>query len=294
MRIAVTGGTGFLGRFIINHLLGEGHTIRAWHRNGSDQGGFANGGQEVEWLEGRLNDLDATRQLVVGCDAVVHAALERQSNNLETHQTNIMGSLQLMEEARQANSERFIFISTCAIHDVILDDRPLDEAHPLWPRGHYGAMKAAIEKFVHSYGLGDGWPICSLRPTGIYGPVRPIKKSRWFDLVRDVVAGKDIDESAGGKEVHAADVARAVSILLNSKPENIRGQSFNCYDQYISLEQVAAIAKEIIGSPSQILSRNPGPKNQIDTTKIENLGMAFGGEALLKDYVRELVVASDS
>ena len=34
---------------------------------------------------------------------------------------------------------RFVFISTCAVHDVILDDRPLDEAHPLWPAGHYGA-----------------------------------------------------------------------------------------------------------------------------------------------------------
>jgi nucleoside-diphosphate-sugar epimerase len=294
MRIAVTGGTGFLGRFIINHLLGEGHTIRAWHRSGSDQGGFVNGGQAIEWLGGRLNDPDATRQLVAGSDAVVHAALERHSDNLETHQTNIMGSLRLMEESHQADCERFVFISTCAIHEVILEDRPLDEAHPLWPRGHYGAMKAAIEKFVHSYGLGDGWPICALRPTGIYGPVRPIKKSRWFGLVRDIVAGKDIDESAGGKEVHAADVARAVSILLNSKPENIRGQSFNCYDQYISLEQVARIAKEITGSASQIPSRNPGPKNQIDTTKIENLGMAFGGETLLREYVGELVVASNS
>ncbi len=52
---------------------------------------------------------------------------------------------------------RFVFISTCAVHDVILADRPLDEAHPLWPKSHYGAHKAALEKFVHSYGLGQGW-----------------------------------------------------------------------------------------------------------------------------------------
>ena len=43
---------------------------------------------------------------------------------------------------------RFVFIATCAVHDVILSDRPLDEAHPLWPKSHYGAHKAAIEKFV--------------------------------------------------------------------------------------------------------------------------------------------------
>jgi nucleoside-diphosphate-sugar epimerase len=49
------------------------------------------------------------------------------------------------------------------VHDVILQDRPLDEAHPLWPKSHYGAHKAAIEKFVHSFGLGEGYAICSLR-----------------------------------------------------------------------------------------------------------------------------------
>ena len=35
-------------------------------------------------------------------------------------------------------------VSTCAVHEVILDDRPLDQAQPLWPTGHYGAHKAAL------------------------------------------------------------------------------------------------------------------------------------------------------
>src|SRR5207244_2013009 len=100
---------------------------------------------------------------------------------------NLMGALRLFQSAFEARIPRFVFISTCAVHEVILGDRPLDETHPLWPMSHYGAHKAALEKFVHSYGLGQGWPICALRPTGIYGLAHPPADSRWFDLVSQVL-----------------------------------------------------------------------------------------------------------
>jgi nucleoside-diphosphate-sugar epimerase len=81
---------------------------------------------------------------------------------------NLTGSLQLFRESFAAEVPRFVFVSSCAVHEVILGDRPLDEAQPLWPTNPYGAHKAALEAFVHSYGLGQGWPVCALRPTGIY------------------------------------------------------------------------------------------------------------------------------
>src|SRR5439155_9939270 len=136
---------------------------------------------------------------------------------------------------------RFVFISTCAVHEVILDDRLLDEAHPLWPTSHYGAHKAALEAFVHSFGLGQNWPICALRPTGIYGLAHPPETSRWFDLVGRVLRGERVESARGGKEVHAADVARAAEILLSADASAITGQAFNCYDFYVAEEQVAGI-----------------------------------------------------
>src|SRR5262249_61378106 len=100
---------------------------------------------------------------------------------------NLTGSLQLFQAAFDAPVGRFVFLSTCAVHEVIRGDRPLDEAHPLWPTSPYGAHKAALEAFVHSYGLGQGWPVCALRPTGIYGLAHPPPNSRWFDLVGPVL-----------------------------------------------------------------------------------------------------------
>jgi nucleoside-diphosphate-sugar epimerase len=204
---------------------------------------------------------------------------------------NLTSSLQLFQTAYEGRVSRCIFISTCAVHEVILEDRPLDETHPLWPTSHYGAHKAALEKFVHSYGLGQGWPICALRPTGIYGLAHPPSNSRWFDLIGQVLKGEPIASAKGGKEVHAADVARAVELLLKAEPQAITGQAFNCYDRYVAEEQVARIAQELASSPSKIASLNRGPKHQIDTRKIRALGMTFGGESLLRRTVEELVKA---
>ena len=296
MKILVTGATGFIGRYIVNRLLENGHTVRAWYRAGSDRGGFRDDGKSVAWIEGDLADADSVKPLVADCDAVVHGALARGGAASEYVATNVLGSIRLIESARAAGARRFVFISTCAVHERILDDRPLDEAHPLWPHGHYGAHKAAIEKFVHSFGLGEGFPICALRPTGVYGLRRPARNSRWLGLVRDVMAGRDIASPAGGKEVHVEDVARAVDLLLNADAPAVTGEAFNCYDRYVADQDIARIAVRLTGSGSHVAARNRGPRHQIDTSKLRALSMTFGGDERLEAYVRELIelVTSES
>ncbi len=301
MRIAVTGATGFLGRYIVRQLAGCGHRLRCWHRADSDRSGVDQEQGMIEWLPGRLGDAQAARDLIRGVDAVVHGAVQwagPRNRGSGSHGeaevffgVNLSGTLELFQAAFQAGVSRFVFISTCAVHDVILADRPLDETHPLWPASHYGAHKAALEKFVHSYGLGSGWPICALRPTGIYGLGHPPPASRWFDLVGQVLRGEAIASAKGGKEVHAADVARAVGLLLNADAGTIAGQSYNCYDLYVSEEQVAGIVKELTKSTSGISSSNRGPKHQIDTRKLRALGMTFGGQELLRGTVQQLIEA---
>ena len=297
MLVAVTGATGFLGRYIVHHLSATGHLCRCWYRPESNRGGFEGLEDKLEWLRGDLSDADSMRSLVIGTDAVVHSALYRPGagfrgaeGDLPTFvERNVLGTIRLIEAARKASVRRFVFISTCAVHEVILDDRTLDEAHPLWATSHYGAHKAAIEKFVHSYGLGSGYEICSLRPTGIYGLARPVANSKWYGLVQAVVRGERIANGQGGKEVHAADVAKAVGILLTA--EGIAGHAYNCYDMYVGEQDVARIAKNMTGSVTTIEDLNKGPRHQIDTSKLRALGMEFGGRALLERTIREMVTA---
>lgn len=301
MRIAITGATGFLGRYLVRYLAGAGHQLRCWHRPGSDRGGFEKHADAIEWLPGVLGDAASARSLVQDIDAVVHAAVQWEgprNRGRGSHGepgaflgVNLTGSLQLFQAAFEAGVPRFVFVSTCAVHEVILDDRPLDETHPLWPTSHYGAHKAALEAFVHSFGLGEGWPICALRPTGIYGLAHPPQASRWYDLVGQILRGEQVESARAGKEVHALDVARATELLLKADAKAVAGQSFNCYDRYVSEEQVARIAKELTSSASAVSDLNRGPKHQIDTAKIRGLGMTFGGGPLLRQTVAELIEA---
>jgi nucleoside-diphosphate-sugar epimerase len=297
VRIALTGGTGFLGRYLLRGAVQAGHSVRAWTRRPTTDMPTLAG---VEWCAGALGDAPACRPLVAGCDAVVHAALHHPGGGyrrasagslLEFVQVNVLGTLQLIEAARAAGVPRFVFISTCAVHERILDDRPLDEAHPLWPTSHYGAHKAAIEKFVHSFGLGDGYAICSLRPTGIYGLAVPPAASKWFDLVHAVARGDAVRVERGGKEVHAADVAAAVELLLRAPAEQIAGQAFNCCDRYVSEYDVAHLAQRLSGARGHIDGEPKRPRHEIDTRKLRGLGMRFGGEDLLRRTIEELLAA---
>jgi len=300
MQIAVTGGPGFIGHYILRQLASAGHSLRCWYRPTSNRSGLED--VAIDWLPGELNDEGAAKSLVAGCDAVMHAALYRpgmgfrgaEGDVIEFVERNVVGTLQLIEMARKAGANRFVFFSTCAVNERILDDRPLDESHPTRATSHYGAHKAAIEQFVHSYGLGTGYAICALRPTGVYGLAHRPPDSKWFDLVKAVVKGEAVTCQRGGKEVHAADVAKAALLLLNAPASSIAGEAFNCYDRYVSEWDVAHLAKQMSGSKSDIGGQQTSPKNQIVTEKLRSLGMTFGGQQLLEVTVRQLVEAVGS
>jgi nucleoside-diphosphate-sugar epimerase len=295
MEIGVTGATGFLGRYIVAELARQGHHCRCWYRMTSDRSGFAAPASAITWVPGDLGDPESARDLLRGCDALVHAALFHPAGRfiggegelLPFVEKNVGGTIRLIETAQRARLSRFVFISTCAVHEKILDDRPLDETHPLWPTSHYGAHKAALEAFVHSFGLGHGFPICALRPTGIYGLAHPPRNSKWFDLVAAVVRGDVVECRRGGKEVHAADVARAVALLLTA--EGITGEAYNCCDRYVSEFEVATIARELAASNSTILGAAAAPRHQIVTAKLQALGMRFGGLPLLRQTISEMI-----
>ena len=99
---------------------------------------------------------------------------------------------------------------------------------------------------------------------------RPVERSKWFDLVRAVARGEPVACQRGGKEVHADDVAKAVEILLAA--EGIHGESYSCYDRYVSEHEVATLAKELTGSSSEIRGEVTKPKHEIINGKIQKVG----------------------
>ena len=297
MKVAITGATGFLGHYVVRRMHAVGNDCRCWFRAGQRCYQAKAGTPDLEWIPGELGDVTACERLVDGCDAVVHSGLHRSGPTFrgsegdmeEFVRKNVVGTVQLIEAARRKDVHRFVFISTCAVHEKLLDDRPLDEAHPLWMTTHYGAHKAAVEQFVHSYGFGAGYSICALRPPGIYGLHHRPELSKWYRLVKRIVLGEAVECRRGGKEAHAADVAEAVDILLHA--DDVAGEVYNCCDRYFSEWDVAELAHEISGADAVITGDRPVPKYKIVSDKIRALGMEFGGDQRLRNTVEELVSA---
>jgi nucleoside-diphosphate-sugar epimerase len=296
MIIGITGATGFLGKAIIDQWVGEPSKKRSvigWTRSPKRQPARAS----VVWCRGQLRDSESVQAMASQCDAIVHAGVHMRGDSFiggegdpaTYFDANVTGTVELLEAAVQHDVKKFVFISSGAVHAKVADDRRLDERHPLWPSSLYGAYKASVETIVHAYGLSGKIDACSLRPTSIYGREDPPSESKFFPLIQDVAMGKTVEATGGGKIVHARDVAKAVGILLTADSSMTAGQTFNCTDRFVSHHEVATIAKEITGSEATIRGEPKPPGNVMDTSKIQHLGMSFGGTALLRSTVEELV-----
>ena len=224
---AVTGATGYVGRFIVSRLIEEGVPVRAWRRKSSDVSGLP---AAVEWVDGALDRHETHAALIDGADMLVHSALDHIPGKFRRGEgpdlgrylrTNIAETLALLAAARDAGVGRCVVLSSRAVFGAWPNDRMLADDAPVRPDTIYGASKAAVEAFVMNWGLADGWPIAALRPTGVYGVTSPPEKSKWFDLVGKALRSEAV-EARIGTEVHGRDVAQAVWRLLTAEPDDRR------------------------------------------------------------------------
>ena len=266
MLIAITGATGFIGSCTVRSLKSRGHAVRAIVRPTSKRDHIAP--YVDEWTVGELTDPQAQAALMAGVDAVIHAAADW--NALATSPGvgfagNTLPSLQLLEAARLAGVQQFIFVSSVAAYDEILQDRKLDEKHPTWPSSLYGAYKAAVEPYLKAYHAQFGMNTSSWRPAAVYGIDPKLPRSQWYELVKAVKEGRCVSTAQGGKITHVQDVADALADACGD--EQVAGRFYNLVDRHIYWQVAAELAKESLGSASIIENRQgTGPKNQFDTT----------------------------
>ncbi len=295
MTVAVTGATGYVGRFIVKRLIEAGMSVRAWRRPSSDLRGLPD---EIEWIAGELSAPDGAAALVEGADMLVHAALDHvpghyrggEGEDLAGYlRTNVGGSLALLATAKRASVRRAVIISSRAVFGASIAGTIADDA-PAAPDTHYGAAKVALEAFVQSFGR-EGWPIAALRPTGIYGMVAPPERSKWFALIKRALRGEAI-EARAGTEVHGDDVAELVWRLLTADPVKITGHAFNCSDIIVSTRDIVGAVQRIAGVTGPLPSDAPTPGGVMRCDALKALGVRFGGRERFEATIAELVAAA--
>lgn len=294
MRVAVTGASGLVGRFVVAELHTRGVDVRGGCRERSDQTGFSG---PIEWVPGELGDARAIDALVDGVDAVVHCAFSHapgryrggEGSDLPAFvRENVGGSLALMMAARRAGVSRFVFLSSRAVYGDGRDDASLHETDHCLPDTHYGAAKRAVEAFVQSFGLGEGWGASALRATGVYGVTWPRARTKWLPLARTLLARAPWTGALGGTEVHGEDLAGAVWALLTE--DGVAGQIYNCSDRFVSTREVAALMQAHASLDGPLPDAPSEPPVRIPCTRaLEALGVRFGGTAKLEATARAVI-----
>jgi nucleoside-diphosphate-sugar epimerase len=298
MLVALTGASGFIGSYTAGALRRAGHDVRVLVRPTSRRDHIAD--FVSEWREGDASDPQAIAGLVAGAEAVIHSAADwsaLQRSPLTSYEKNVLGSLRLLEAARQAGVGQFVFVSSVAVYHEILPSAGgrIDETHPTWPSSVYGAYKAAVEPHLKAYHVTYGMNTSAWRPAAVYGVDPDLRRSQWYDLVRTAKAGGTIDTPAGGKITHVQDVADALTLAIGDA--SVSGQFYNLVDGYMYWQQAAELAKELTGSGATIVDRKgSGPKNQFDTRKAvefferhgDHLALRRGIEGV-QQYVGELL-----
>ena len=147
MRLAITGGTGFVGAHLIDVAIAAGHQVKALtRREQAPRDG-------VEWISGDLHDRDALERLVGDADAVIHVAGVITAPSAAAFELgNVAGTLAMLAAATAGGVHRFVHVSSLAAREPKLS--------------LYGASKHKAEALVHGSGL--DWVI--VRPPAVYGP----------------------------------------------------------------------------------------------------------------------------
>ncbi len=296
MKIAITGLSGFLGHYVAKRLFERDVQMRALVRSTSNTSHLNEYEEKITFVQGDLDDKEALKKFVQGADIIIHMAYERNgtgfrdSANSDFRQlvdVNLSGSLELLNAATLHGAKQFIFTSSCAVYGYIFPDINLDEQHPLMPDSNYGAYKAAVEAFCHSYFLSKSINTTMFRPVGIYGIDPNLAHSEWYDLIKNIKNGVDVEVAGGGKIVDVTDVAHAIDAAIDNR--DAFGKVYNLSDFYIDNLTIAEMAKEICGSKSKISGTPKQPKNTIDNTESKKLGVRYTDTEGLRQYIKELI-----
>ncbi|MFB8147836.1 GDP-mannose 4,6-dehydratase [Microbacterium sp. NPDC056003] len=199
MKVLLTGADGFIGSHLAEQLVRDGHDVRALVLyNSFDSRGWLDGlapevAAEIEFLPGDVRDPALMMSAVRGREAVLHLAAliaipySYAAPDLYV-QTNIQGTVNLLNAARAADVGRFIHTSTSEVYGTARYV-PMDEAHPLQGQSPYSASKIAADQMVNAYYTSFALPALTIRPFNTFGP-RQSARAVIPTIISQLAAGK--------------------------------------------------------------------------------------------------------
>ena len=279
MRIALTGGTGLVGHFLLAGALAAGDRVTLLSRRDPGLPGVAHVPYD---LAGAVPDLS-------GQDVLIHAALAHEAGRYRGGEgddaagfvrRNRDGTLRLFDAALSGGLRRLVLLSSRAVLDGYPPGSRLPDGLPARPRTLYGQVKAEAEAAAAASGIGT-----SLRATGIYGPAPAGRAHKWHALFRDFAAGAEIAPRVG-TEVHGGDLAAALRLILD-QPAPL--PVYNLSDIVLDRHDLLAAWARVSGATGRLPPRaDPRTVSVLDCAALRGLGWRPRGMAGLEPALAEM------
>jgi len=175
-KVLVTGGEGFIGSTLVDHLLALGAGVRAYvHYKPYGSAGYLAGREDdVEIVAGDVRDGERLSESIRGCDTVFHLAaligIPYSYVAPESYiQTNVIGTYNVVNACRHHDVRRMVHTSTSETYGTALTV-PISEDHPMQPQSPYSASKIGADMMALSFKHSFDTPVAVIRPFNTYGP----------------------------------------------------------------------------------------------------------------------------
>lgn len=232
LKIALTGGSGHLGSEIVRQLLQRGHTVKALIHHDRK----ALDGLDIELVKGSLQDIESLKELVKGCDILIHSAALISISGAQggaVNKTNVEGVKHLYDAATAEGIKKIIHISSIHAFQQTPTLEMLNEESP-WVDDSafaYDVSKRRGQELALSY-IDKGMEVVVLNPTSIIGPPDH-KPSLQGKAIIDIYKGKVPAVFDGGFDfVDNRDVATAV---INAINKGRSGENYLLAGKWISM-----------------------------------------------------------
>ena len=302
MNIFVTGGAGFIGSFLTEHLLQNGHNVTVYDSlvNSSEDNAERLQKLNANFICGDISDLDNLSKSISGHDVCIHLAaqidvLESIKNPLNNNTINISGTRNVLNSCVK-NNVSVIAASTAALYEE--SKEPLSESSSIKPKSPYGESKLAMEQILYDYSKIHHINSLSLRIFNVFGKGQNIKYAgvitKFLENIRNdknlTIFG---DGNATRDFVSVNDVVDAI-VLAIKRIEGKRGEIINVGSgNSIKISELAKMMISISGKDSSRIEYKPENNDEIINSK-SNISLArkmleFSPKISLREGLEELI-----
>lgn len=200
MKVLVTGADGFIGSHLVEELLNKGYEVKAFtYYNSFNTWGWldtlpVDKQKEIEVFSGDIRDPNGVYEAMKGVDQVFHLAaliaIPFSYHSPDSYvDTNIKGTLNVLQSARKLETKRVLITSTSEVYGTALYV-PIDEKHPFQGQSPYSATKIGADRLAESFYRSFETPVSIVRPFNTYGP-RQSARAVIPTIISQLLAGKE-------------------------------------------------------------------------------------------------------